>query len=269
MIRHALLPWLAWGTLSTFSPASADTVAYYRFEGEGAGTPIKAVRDSEGKSLATGFGNAVYSSSVPLPVVPRTGEANAGSAHFPAEGRKGDIFSDPKSAINTHPFTDFTIEAWVYFETIEGAHQTVIGRDNNAPSENSLGRVALFYLSRTPDNVKGSEAPGTFRLEIINSDTTSIFANTQTAAEAGIWYHVAVVGDSKRGTVTLFVNGNEEGFATGYSGLYIPEGGSSWTIGRGQYNRKPTDFVTGAIDEVRFSDAALAPSQFLYAPKKP
>lgn len=140
MIRHALLPWLAWGALSISSSVSAATLAYYRFEGEGAGIAIKDVKDSEGRSPARGSGNPVY---------------------------------------------------------------------------------------------------------------------------------LAVVGDAKKGTVTLYVNGAEEGFVLGYSGLYVPEGGSSWTMGRGQYNRRPADFVTGSIDEVRFSDTALAPSQFLYAPKKP
>lgn len=269
MMRNALLPWMIWGTFASALPVSAGTLAYYRFEGEMAGTPIKTVKDSEGKSTAKGSWNSTYSSNVPLPVIPQTGAANAGSASFPAEGRKGDLVSDSTSAINTHKFINFTVEAWIYFETTEGAYQTIIGRDNNAPPDDSLGRVALFYLSRTPDKVRGRENPGTFRLELINSDGTSIFANSLTTAEPGIWYHVAVVGDASRGTVTLFVNGSEEGSATGYSGLYVPSGGSSWTIGRGQFNRRPADFVTGVIDEVRFSDAALSPSEFLYAAKKP
>ena len=62
-------------------------------------------------------------------------------------------------------------------------------------------------------------------------------------------------------------NGSEEGSASEYSGPYVPGGGCGWTMGRGQYNRKPADFVTGAIDEVRFSDAALSLSEFLYAAK--
>ncbi|PTX94880.1 hypothetical protein DB345_11230 [Spartobacteria bacterium LR76] len=266
MIRYDILPWIGFALISLSSVASAETLAYFRFEGEGAGAPVKNVKDSAGKSSAKGSWNVVYSSDVPLAVIPQTGEANTGAISFPAEGRKGDIFSDPNSAINTHRFTDFTIEAWVRFDTIEGAYQTIIGRDKNAAASN-LGRVSLFYLSRTPENAKGAENPGSLRLEIINSDGQSIFANTTTVMDAGVWYHVAVVGDTKAGTITLFVNGTAEGYGTGYTGLYIPEGGSSWTFGRGQYNGRAADFVTGAIDEVRFSDVALSPSQFLYAPK--
>ena len=269
MAKYSLLPWIAWASISVGSTAFAGTLAYYRFEGEPEGTPIKAVKDTEDKSPANGFGNVVYSSRVPIPLIPQTGEANAGSASFPAEGRKGDVFSDPKSAINNHAFTDFTIEAWIYFDTIEGAYQTIIGRDNHTAPDLNLGELALFYLSRIPDTAKGSEAPGTFRLLILNTDGSKIFANSQTTPEAGTWYHISVVGNTKQGTVTMYVNGTEEGWATGYSGLYVPVGGSSWTIGRGQYRRKPADFVTGVIDEVRFSDVALAPAQFLYAPKKP
>jgi len=268
-MRNALLPWMIWGTFASALPVSAGTLAYYRFEGEMAGAPIKAVKDSEGKSTAKGSWNATYSTNVPLQMIPQTGAANTGSASFPAEGRKGDLVSDSTSAINTHKFINFTVEAWICFETTEGGYQTVIGRNNNAPPDDSLGRVALFYLSLTPNNAKGKEIPGSFRLELINSDGASIFTNSQTTAEPGTWYHVAVVGDATRGSVSLFVNGVEEGSATGYSGLYAPNGGSSWTIGRGQFNRRPADFVTGVIDEVRFSDAALSPSEFLYAAKKP
>jgi len=43
-------------------------------------------------------------------------------------------------------------------------------------------------------------------------------------------------------------------------------GATNFTIGRGWFNG-PTDFVNGSVDEVRISDRALAPSQFLFAPQ--
>ena len=40
----------------------------------------------------------------------------------------------------------------------------------------------------------------------------------------------------------------------------------SWTVGRGQFGGGVADFFDGAIDEVRITNTALAPSQFLFAP---
>ena len=38
---------------------------------------------------------------------------------------------------------------------------------------------------------------------------------------------------------------------------------ATWTIGRGMWNNGANDFVNGEIDEVRISDTALNPTQFL------
>ena len=70
---------------------------------------------------------------------------------------------------------------------------------------------------------------------------------------------------AKAGTLNLYVDGNKVGQAQGYTGLMKPKSFSPWTIGRGQYGRKPMDQMTGGIDEVRFSNAALKPEQFLKA----
>src|SRR5581483_523922 len=46
-------------------------------------------------------------------------------------------------------------------------------------------------------------------------------------------------------------------------GLYNSNG--TWTVGRGFFNNNITDWFDGRIDEVRISDVALDPSQFLFA----
>lgn len=42
-----------------------------------------------------------------------------------------------------------------------------------------------------------------------------------------------------------------------------PNAANSWTLGRGPYGGSSADSIGGYLDEVRISDVALAPSQFL------
>lgn len=47
----------------------------------------------------------------------------------------------------------------------------------------------------------------------------------------------------------------------------LASGGFNWTFGRGWFNNNFVDHITGYLDDVRFSDTALAPNQFLgYCP---
>ena len=45
-----------------------------------------------------------------------------------------------------------------------------------------------------------------------------------------------------------------------------PDWDRPWTIGRAEFGGGPADFFDGIIDEVRLSNTALSPSQFLFAP---
>lgn len=78
---------------------------------------------------------------------------------------------------------------------------------------------------------------------------------------ANTWYHVAVVGDGTN--ATLYLDGAAVG-SVGFNGLYDSAANQGFTIGRGYFNG-PADFWDGKIDEVRFSDSALSPGQFLNA----
>ncbi len=89
------------------------------------------------------------------------------------------------------------------------------------------------------------------------------------------WYYAAVVDTGS--TLSLYLDSNN---GSGYqlqgsvpvSGAFYqavpanPSWDNSWTVGRGQYNGAPADWFDGVIDEVRLSNTALSPSQFLFAP---
>jgi hypothetical protein len=83
----------------------------------------------------------------------------------------------------------------------------------------------------------------------------------------GNWHHIAVVGSSATDTATLYLNGVQVAQTPFTDGLFDPTANTAWTVGRGQFNGNPADFVDGQIDEVRWTAAALTPAQFLNIPE--
>lgn len=246
--------------------ASAGTVAYYRFEN---GTPAATIGDladtsGNGHTLH-GTNNPTYQAAIPAPVVPLTRAANTLSAHFTGTQ---DIYATPGDALCKTAFTHFTIETYVRFDSLNG-WQTFVGRDD---VNQGVGPASLFYLSKTSDRKpRPGQTANAFRLEAVSKDNTLLTIDSTSVATTGTWYHVAAVGDATAGTLSLYVNGSLAGSTTGFTGLFAPSRNPGWTLGRGQYKNRPSDNFIGSLDEVRFSDVALKPSQFLNAPpiKKP
>lgn len=243
--------------------ARTDTLAYYRFEeqtGERISSPPHhpTVRDSADRKLDLyAYKTPAVSASVPVALIPQTGAPNHRSVYVTGTE---DIYAKPDDGLSRVSLADFTIEAWVKFESIIGS-QTIVGRDSLSRDQ---GAGALFYLSKTT-HVK--PAPGqlenAFRVELVTRGDRSLTIESNVQARPGVWYHLAVVGNTSAGTVTLYVDGKSAGFATDFDGLFVPPGDPGWSIARGQYGGKVADHFLGWVDEVRFSDSALKPAQFL------
>lgn len=160
------------------------------------------------------------------------------------------------STLSNTVFTDITIEAYVNFSNLSG-WQTFVGRDDIGNPGSGTGPQSLLYLAK-------SGADNGFRVELITASNTNVQVNSTFVPTIGVWNHVAAVGDATAGTLTLYVDGVSVGSTTGFDGL-LSSIASSWTIGRGQFNGNPGDTVNGFIDEVRISDVALSPGDFLNA----
>jgi len=259
---------LATALMSMPSGASAGTVAYYRFDN---GTPDTAIGDTSNGAVLDSSGNGYnlnaaknpfYKASTPAPVVPFTGTPNKISAHFTGTE---DIYAQPNDALCRTVFTQFTIETYVRFDSLAN-WQTLVGRDD---ANQGVGPGSLFYLSKTTDRRPAAgQTANAFRLELITKDNKSLTIESSAVAAADTGYHGAAVGDATAGTLSLYVNGSLVGSTTGFTGLFAPSRNPGWTLGRGQYKNRPVDNLVGSLDEVRFSDAALPPAQFLNA-KKP
>ena len=256
--------------------AQAATVAYVRFEN---GTPGQQVApagsDPAAQTIpdASGNGNTfrtfaadngtTYSADVPFASVPQTAAANNVSINFP---NGGDIFlvNDTASTLTTSfdNGSQFTIEASIR-PNVAGVFDTFVGRDDfNDVAANGSG--ALFYLQQRGDS-------GTYSFTATPKTGAEVRIDG-TAPVVGQWANLAVVGDGT--SVSFYVNGALQGTQPFVGGLFDPEttaagnGGTGWTIGRGFFNGV-ADFADAGVDEVRFSDTALLPSQFLSAAAVP
>jgi hypothetical protein len=246
------------------SPACwADTLAYYRFEnmtGDRIPSPPNrpTVRDSSGRGLDLyAYKNPALSTLVPAAIIPQVGSPNNRAVYVTGTE---DIYAKPDDSLSRVIFADFTIETWVMFESTTGG-QTIVGRDSLSRDQ---GAGALFCLSKTthtkPDP---GQLENAFRVELVTRSDRSLTIESNVQAVAGVWYHLAVVGNTSSGIVSLYVNGNPVGFATDFDGLFVQPGNPSWSLARGQYAGKAVDHLCGWIDEVRFSDTALLPAEFL------
>ncbi len=236
-------------------PEPQNVVAHYRFEDGAAGGTVTRGTDSSGNGHhleGPVAGEPVFSTSVPSSRLSQTGEDNNLSmdvrgGNFAVQGEDGDSLSQIV-------WDDFTIEAWVNFTNVAG-WQTIVGRDDRDNQNNDPH--AMFYFQKADANF--------LRFTGFNASGNLLTIDSGFSFTANTWTHVAVVGDTAAGTVTLYANGAPVGSTGNFDGLMRPAAPTHWNIGRGQWDGNAGDWVNGMIDEVRFSSVALSPTEFLSA----
>ncbi len=277
--------------LISISWAKASTVAYWRFEegpadanvthgGQAAGVFYPGVMDSSGNGnalsvWAEGWAGYAYRTDLPATVIPLTGAANNFSVQN--TGSYPVMFTQTGSAMQTISPAAFTIE--VSFKPETGGYRTLVGRDSQGATTLDANLSAL-YLQITPGDavaIKFCDVSGYWHEAISAGGIVGGFTYPNSAA--GHWYHLAAVSDGS--ILSLYLNSGT-GFnlvaqtdmtASGSPNTALTAGlgdGSdwdpgNWTVGRGLYAGNHTDRAYGFIDEVRISDTALPPSQFLFA----
>lgn len=278
--------------LATANASYADTVAYWRFEDGTTGTDVTHIAGADNTFSAdildvSGNGNHLstwntggccgyaYRDDVSAPVVAGTGAANNLSVKNTGGGpgmfTKAAVSNPTGVNIDTMTPSTFTVEASWKFEN--GGHRTVVGRDaqNVATGE---GALAALYLQAQPDNsikflftdVAGNvhqavSAPGLAVGYNFGSDPDGLNAD---------WYHLVGVSDGT--DVKLYVNNKLVASSPIVSAdprlaVGTTDGGDwdagSWSVGRGLFNGGHGDRAYGFIDEVRISNSALTPTEFL------
>jgi hypothetical protein len=222
-----------------------STVAYYRFEDGSVGNLVTTALDASGNGLMGSLlsGTPVYSSDVASGVVPQTGAANTESLQID--------YSDAVSFGYAFPlnYTNATLEYWIkpddYWNRDADVFWTTV-----SPGDSNRYNLYLYRASMSIDY--RSQTGDIHELETSGGGTVP----------PGVWTFVAIV---KEGNVyRIYINGQLKSEATDPKPASPPTN-TGWTInGRGALGTNCCQF-SGYLDEVRLSDVALAPSQFLYA----
>lgn len=251
-------------------PSNAETIGYWRFEEKTSGNVSatntggavpNTVLDSSGKGnhmqTWTAATAPTYTTSVSFPSgtlagVPATGALNTASLDF--RGSPVDIYTGSKP-INSKTFTAWTVEASFCLD-VTGRWQVIVGKDGNPIN----GQPPLSLKVR---------ADNTVEIGIVDGSGAGRWCVGSTKIEANKWYQAAAVATGTELALWIKPAGYRDYLSQGsvpiqgaffntYSAFNQP-----WIIGRGMWKGVMTDVTDGRIDEVRVSDTALTPDQFL------
>jgi hypothetical protein len=273
--------------------------AYWRFE-EGSNTAFvnsaiaDPVRDSINANHLDAFNAAAaptYTNLVP-PTALKSGLANTLALDFIRQPGGNDdlftLFADGEQGKGLAKSINNGIIASGGGFTVEGAFnassllefQTIIAKEGRPGLGRNLGfieNLPTFAVKTRPPGDPNDFRQGRLQVEMWDGagNITDVVSNNTINADQ--WYYFAVV--STETTVSLYLDANDgqgyqlQGTPNPISGaLYQgpdrnnPSWDNSWVVGRGQFGGGVADFFDGRIDEVRISNTALSPSQFLFAP---
>lgn len=279
------------------SSVEADTMAYWRFEAGPAGTDVvhtggatgiwsSDIQDVSGNNndlstWETGGGAGYQYRADVAESVTGTGQTNNLSVKNTGTG--------PAMWNNTlwawSP-TAWTIE--VSFKIEAGGYRTIIGRDSQGGFvDGSDDALAALYLQKQDDEslaIKFQDSAGYFHTAETDADFIDGFDfNVDPDGDLAPWYSAAAVSDGS--LLSLYVL-NHDNPGAGYAlvaqtdltlsastdtSLSTGHGdGGDWdagnfSIGRGLFGGGHGDRAYGFLDEIRFTDGALAPDQFIFA----
>jgi arabinan endo-1,5-alpha-L-arabinosidase len=238
----------------------AGTIAHWNFEDGTPGAPMNQTGTTQQVGTVDVSGNGfdmfawdqTYGPSFSL-----EGQTPSGSG-LSARCSGGQDGYTVESYINNWTPTDWTIEVAVKLDTLSG-WQTFIGRDGSSHGEVE----ADFYFQK--DNIDN-----TFRLSIETVGGQRYVVDSNFVVVPGQWYYLAAVSDGSVLKIyadkldgsgsqvvgTLNLNPNNDNALAAKS--YV------WTFGRGWFNGAFVDQITGNLDDIRFTDRALSPSEFLH-----
>jgi hypothetical protein len=288
------------------SVASAKTVAYWRFDDaynptidtSETGLPVAAgnpLPDSDGRTVWrvaahdwSGNGNDLttfqyawagfnWRADVPTGQVPVTGIEN----HMSIQNAGGYPAAYTWSAKSLPGGTDIEVitpEAWTVEASFKATQDwswahTIVGRDGFGVNPLVTGK-APFYFSVRRFGGAGSQVAAVEYTDLggITHEAISGLGLLQ----VGTWYNMAATADGSN--LNLYLN-NALVASTVLTGtstdlrMAIGTGSSgdnyagTWSVGRGMWNGLHGDRWFGLIDEVRISDTALKPCQFLMVPE--
>ena len=279
----------------------AGTVAYWRFEDgidftnvahtEAEGVYGADVADVSGNGndlsvwMTGGGGGYGYRANVATEKISYTGQENTLSVKNTGGGP---AMWCATPAMQTMTPAAFTVEVTTKLEN--GGWKTIVGRDSRGTyteGESPNGDLAALYLQVTPNNgyaIKFCDVSGYWH------DATSAGGlhygydfGSDPDGNLAPWTSLAAVSDGSTLSLYMLQHGRDASYiliaqaeisdsGSPDTALTAGAGGGgdwdagNWTVGRGLYGGGHGDRAYGYVDEVRISDSALNPSEFLYGP---
>ena len=255
---------LAGCAAQTSQVARAETQAYWRFE-EGKPGDYTAIGknvgiDSEGRNplaVAARETRPLFTGDVPFNTVPQTGAPNQDAIQL----NYAEDFFTPDVPIDTLDFgpdgsNAWTVELSFKMTSVDGVSR-LFGRDNVTPNVDNRGPLQIVVV--------GNNEKFDVRAEILDGNNQFRDAVSPASLQIGRWYNLAATADDN--SLKLYLDSLDgkgyqlvaqkpiEGALNSTLGLF--------SIGRGFVDR-PTDNMSGLLDEVRLSDSTLTPDQFLF-----
>jgi len=140
--------------------------------------------------------------------------------------------------------------------------RTLIGRDDWTGIDGDIA-AALYVQSNGENNA--------MRFTFATVSDERYFLDSSLIPVPGQWYHLAVVGDGDR--IDMYANPFDGSGFESIGTLFMTAGvdhslrpTGNWTYGRGWHNGNFVDHIDGNLDNIRFSDVALTPNQFIPEP---
>ena len=257
-------------------PSMATTIAWWDFEDGVAGEPFTPAGQPGGSGGSYDIVNGYlmrgwddywgpsFTDETP------TGE---GLAMRNADNHQdGYTTNEDALALNTWSPLQWTIEVSFRLEEYAtGNWWTLIGRDGESLRGGSrIDNAATFYLQ------KQGAGLNVIRVNFAPVEGARYELDTTLVPEPGKWYHLAVVCTGTQ--VRVYADSLD---GSGYqnvgvfdlrtdtnNALMVPNGGAggNWTFGRGWYNGGFVDHINGYMDDIRFTERALDPIEFIHAP---
>lgn len=248
---HALPIALAAAGLVLSATTQATTIAHWRFEeGPLGDTATTSILDSSGNGHhGTPVGGITYTDNTPNSSVPQTGSPNEFALDFDGATTTRVVIEDDPAFELTE---SFTLEAFINLGALpaSGFQWQILFRGD------SRGGIDPYYLDLWDGEVRFT----------INSETADWARVTATAPALNTWTHIAGVLDHDTGTMSLYLDGLlVDSVHTDVRPFAVLNPALSPGLSIGGYPDNHYGPYQGLIDEVRISDTALSPEDFLNA----
>ncbi len=259
-------------TLLAAASAGAQTFAHWNFNQGTPGEPFSPGEDGGATpDVPDQSGNDFWLSGWNEDAGPSFSQAGGGvfgtGLSMRAVGQDAFTGHENNNALNNWSPTSWTIELAVRLDNVASPNQTLVGRDESSFEGEPK---ANFYLQTFGTG-------STYRLDFATVTGERIIIDS---ADGGIvpqdnrWTGLAATSDGT--TVSFYVTDNNFDYQlVGSQDFDVADSpdnalattGAVWTVGRGWWDGGLADWMTGNVDNVRFTEGALDPGDFIAVPE--